>query len=606
MLKRGIGLGLLCITGHAFSANIVVTTTEDVVKADDQCSLREAIEYVNKGMPEAGLNGCGGKESTAIIELKGKEEYLLKREIPIAQTVAIKSVYDTNVTDTENKAGLLNAVIKASGNHRLFNIKKVIIPTGDSKKDEANKDTKIIVNLSELTLQGCGANLCEKTGGLIYNNEQLTITHSRLLNGTAEQGGAIYNAGIPDIKNYNWSSVNIVSSFIKGNKATQGGVIYSEAPQFAVSKSVIRDNETTNTNGSLFEAKAPFSEEVSKGLVFEKEFRGIFNSTIFNNKGYVIKVLDDMQVNNITMILNSMGLIVNAPNKKAYVANSILAKNGSQDCKIVAGGEANRITNNLYSVGCAGTGAQALGETQLIAGASTEGKCDLSSKGILCPYNPAEESVISYFKPRLLESYRTIADSPIVNKGPANSELLSCLVEDQRNKQRLADRSLCDRGAIELTVDTSNTSTVGEDIIYGQTAKFSIADQLQDGELVTPAQCTALFGKPTDGTAWKPGCLKIVQTNTPSKGTLNITQDGDITYVPNGNWHGSDEFQIKVVTSTTYFNDNTEPYIAITSRVVQDPPNTFEDKQVKTSGGAAGIIALLTLFGLIGLRRTKK
>ena len=76
MLKRGIGLGLLCITGQAFSANITVTTTDDIVKADNQCSLREAVEYVNQGMPEAGYNGCGGgKEVTAKIILQGNKEY---------------------------------------------------------------------------------------------------------------------------------------------------------------------------------------------------------------------------------------------------------------------------------------------------------------------------------------------------------------------------------------------------------------------------------------------------------------------------------------------------------------------------------------------------
>ena len=75
MLKRGISLGLLCITGHAYSANITVNTTEDVVKADAQCSLREAITYINQGMPEAGYNGCGGKDASSIIELVGKSEY---------------------------------------------------------------------------------------------------------------------------------------------------------------------------------------------------------------------------------------------------------------------------------------------------------------------------------------------------------------------------------------------------------------------------------------------------------------------------------------------------------------------------------------------------
>lgn len=43
MLKQSIGVGMLCLAGHAYSANISVTTTEDVVKDDQECSLREAV-----------------------------------------------------------------------------------------------------------------------------------------------------------------------------------------------------------------------------------------------------------------------------------------------------------------------------------------------------------------------------------------------------------------------------------------------------------------------------------------------------------------------------------------------------------------------------------
>ena len=51
MLKRGIGVGLLFVAGHAYSAGeIIVNTTADEVKNDNLCSLREAIEYINQGM----------------------------------------------------------------------------------------------------------------------------------------------------------------------------------------------------------------------------------------------------------------------------------------------------------------------------------------------------------------------------------------------------------------------------------------------------------------------------------------------------------------------------------------------------------------------------
>ncbi len=61
MLKKSIGVATLLVASHAYSDNIKVTITEDIVKNDTECSLREAIDYINQGMPEAGYYGCGGK-----------------------------------------------------------------------------------------------------------------------------------------------------------------------------------------------------------------------------------------------------------------------------------------------------------------------------------------------------------------------------------------------------------------------------------------------------------------------------------------------------------------------------------------------------------------
>ncbi|MDR6187060.1 CSLREA domain-containing protein [Acinetobacter baylyi] len=83
MLKRGLGIGLLCIAGHAYCDNITVNTTTDDVKDDNLCSLREAVEYVNQGMPEAGYNGCGGKGANPVISLEQNKTYELKNKIEI-------------------------------------------------------------------------------------------------------------------------------------------------------------------------------------------------------------------------------------------------------------------------------------------------------------------------------------------------------------------------------------------------------------------------------------------------------------------------------------------------------------------------------------------
>lgn len=597
MLKQGMALLLLCVTGQAFCADLVVTTTEDVVKADSECSLREAIEYINKGLPEAGYNGCGGKDSSNIIFLQEKE-YKLNSQITISKDLTIKTQYDTAPTD--NVYGKHNAVIKMAGTDRIFNIDRKANLAAPIPEDE---DRLISVSLSEVTLKGCDAANCKDQGGLIYNKESLSIEYGQLLNGKARLGGAIYNV-VPDITKM--GSVIIENSLIQGNKANNGAVVYGDLPQYSVLKSVIRDNEATDANGALFDAAQGFTPEQSAALGIGF-LRGLQNATIFNNKGYVIRVMDSVMLNNVTMLFNSKGLLFDAPNGFGAVVNSILAKNGSADCTFNSAKGNAVLTNNLYSIGCEGIQSQALGNANLIAGSTTEGQCDISSDGLLCPFKEYDGFTLGYFRPRLLVSYKTLDDSMIVNQGPnQTSSLLECANTDQRSKSRPANKELCDRGAVELLVDRTAINQVGDDILYGEKAKMSIADQLADGELITPTQCQALFGNPTQGTEWQPGCMKIVQTNTVSKGTLTMNQEGEMVYTPNGNWHGADEFKILVVTSTTRFSDSLNPYIEIPAKIVQDPPNDFQDYKVKTSGGAVGLGGLIMLLGLIGLRRWKQ
>ena len=76
MLKKSLGIALLCIMGQAYSAEIVVTTTEDIVRDDKECSLREAVQYINQGMDKPYM-GCGDKTPISIITLKEKEIYKL-------------------------------------------------------------------------------------------------------------------------------------------------------------------------------------------------------------------------------------------------------------------------------------------------------------------------------------------------------------------------------------------------------------------------------------------------------------------------------------------------------------------------------------------------
>lgn len=633
MLKRGIVFGLLCIAGHAYSADITVTTTEDVDTSE--CSLRHAIQYVNLGKPESGYMGCGGKDSSSTIILKGNTTYKLKSQVYIMKDVRIQSLYENTSLSTSPVLGRNNAIIQMTGKDRLFYIdrktKDPTIPASVWDKIEIDKesasgatdgssDTDSIrtIDFYEVSLQGCGQDNCASAkqndvnyasgkGGIIYNKEIIRIQYSRLEKGFAQQGGAIYNAGLyAENKPLSW--VAFVNSVALNNQASQGAVIYSDIPQFLISQSVIRDNVVKDSSSAIFDIKESFDEERSKNLVNESLRRGILNSTIFNNTGHIAKILDVMRVNNTTMLKNTAGLIINAPYKLAYISNSILAQNGKADCEFIAGNVADNISNNLYSVGCAGTQSTALGNTTLIAGKDIEGECDLNSDGILCPFKTNESTSLGYFKPRLLDSYTHLSDSPIVNRGPAiNSKMATCESYDQRGRTRIDTSTSCDRGAIELVVDTSSSALIGQDIFYGQTAKMTVADQLGDGTLLPAEKCQALLGNNLTGKPWQAGCMRVVQDpSVPvSKGTTTISPDGSVTYVPNGNWHGSDEFHILVISTTKRFNDEETPYLSIPVHIVQAPPNTFENKSVKTSGGSIGVGVLIILVGLLGLRRSK-
>ncbi len=634
MLKQGIILGLLCVAGHAYSGNIVVTTTDDNDSESTKCSLRHAIEYVNQGMPETAYKGCGGSDATNVIQLTGNSTYTLNKEILITKDVTVKTTYDTTTTSTNTILGQNNAIIKMAGTDRLFTIdRKGIDPTVSTTADasssstssattDSSANTNISVMFSEVSFQGCGQGNCvandqttdsagiSKTGkgGLIYNKETLSIQYAQIQGGYAAQGGVVYNAG-QYLVNTALSSVSITNSLIQKNQATQGAIIFSEIPQYAVSTSVIRDNTVTDATSALFDVGATYDQTTSNNMSASGITRGVWNATIFNNTGHVAKVVDALWLNNVTVVGNTAGVLVNAPYNNGYVINSILVQNGSADCEVQSTGlSADNLANNLYSAGCAGTQGTALGTTKLFAGTTIEGACDINSDGILCPFSTYPSYLLGYFRPRLIATYSKISDSPIVNQGPnpANTNLKACQSADQRGKSRPVNSpQLCDRGAIELIVDSSSITTVGQDITYGQTASFTISDQLSDGDLLTPTQCQSLYGDNPTGQVWQPGCAKIVQTNTESKGTTTVNQDGTIKYVPNGNWHGADEFDLQVISTTTRFNDSKSPYITIPVNIVQAPTNDFENKSVKTSGGAIGIGALGILLGLVGLRRYK-
>ncbi|WP_151814007.1 rhombotarget A [Acinetobacter junii] len=625
MFKRTLACALFAITGHVYAADIQVTTLVDEDKDDTVCSLREAVFFLNnraKKEYENGYHGCGNKDASSIILLQRDKEYSLNTslELKVGMTITTATSGDFN----DNKKGANNATLKMVGSDRIF-----FINDGSVEKE------LILVNLNELNLKGTATKLND--GGLIYNREALNIQYSRLTSGNATRGGGIYNAGILSDTEKTAGIVRIGNSILEGNKADKGAVIYSEMPRYLVFQSVIRDNQGTSAiDGAILFVQTGFRDETT-GVALQSRFAGINNTTIFQNKGgYVANIREGMIVNNITMIKNAAGLYLQAPKwtsktttgettteekfPSAFVSNSIIVDNGTTNC-VTSSDDESVVQSTLTTSDC---NLHAPAERpnfmwdknnlkhKLIAGDSVEKDiCDAPpADGLLCPFTTPKDQLVGFFKPRLLSSYSTLSDSLIVNKGRIYSDgssigLASCELIDQRGKNRSGYDELCDLGAIELVINRSEVPIAGQDILYGQIAKFNISESLLDGELLDSASCERILGKRSDGQTWQPGCLEVQQTLTPSKGKLTIDQFGNVVYTPNSNWHGADKFNLRIITTTTRFNDVSNYYITIPTTIVQDPPNNFESKTVNVSGGSLGLTSILMLLGLIGFRRFK-
>ncbi|WP_080649426.1 rhombotarget A [Acinetobacter pittii] len=616
MLKRSIAFALLAIAGHAYSADIQVTTTTDEDVDNKVCSLREAIQFLkyrassNAADVEKyanGYNGCGNKDASSNIILQRDKEYTLNKSIVITVPVAISTAKNDSTLVEEGAPNSHNATIKMVGTDQLFRI-------DDGSVEKASFSVLFV----DVNLKGAGSKsvIPQGNGGLIYNHEQLVIQNSRLMDGYATNGGAIYNAGNLSNTPKTAGSVTIINSLMQNNKASQGGILYTDMPLYYVTQSVVRDNEVTAADGALFHAATKFADESTGGYLTSRII-GLSNSTIFHNKGsFIANVRDGMVINNITLIKNVGGLYFDAPQGKASVSNSILVGN-TTNCKVSAT-DKTIVQSNLVTTECNRNASAELpnilypASEKLIAGNADEGTCDVPpADGLLCPYSTPSNSFLGFFKPRVLDKYTSLSQSLLINKGRLYSDgtsvgLASCEKQDQRGKNRSGYDELCDLGAIELITNRDDISTHGQDIKYGEIAKFNIADVVSDGELVSPQTCEKMFGKRTDGQAWQSGCMKIIQTSTPSKGTLSIDAQGNLTYVPNGNWHGADVFNLLVVTTTTRFNNAADVYLTIPVQIVQDPPSGIEDKSVSAGGGGSvGGGLVFGLFGLIALRRLK-
>jgi len=622
MLKKSLGIALLCIMGQAYSAEIVVTTTEDIVRDDKECSLREAVQYINQGMDKPYL-GCGDDKPVPVIKLKEKEIYKLNSPLQIIRSMYIHTTYEKKMGDNLED-GLSNATIRIMDNlpantlGGIFNIA--------NSETVSEKNQTVSVRLREVTLEGCGAISCKVSkGGLIYNQGKLTLEYVKLHRGMANDGGAIYIAGINKTDQTKNGSLTVQNSLLENNTANEGGAIYNELPNFHIRQSVISKNTTTATSSrsSNIYTEDVLSNEETDVLVLPQS--SIYSSTLYGNTGAAVTILDAIAINNTTIINNSIGVKFDVVNKPGYLANSIVLNNpGStsantdQNCQFSSEQVkmSSILQNNLVGNSC-GTGASIYANEILddaytvLAGDQLEGKCPnitTSANAILCPYFKNEKQFLGYFRPRILMTYTNLNTTPILNKGEQNTDKTKagCVGYDQRGKSPFGK---CDRGAIEIQ-DSRDTSLVGQDLLIGklnnQVARISIIEALGDSDLLPKEKCKEVVLDHPQGEEWQDGCLLIEQqAHVSSKGTVSLDLDGNLVYTPRNPKAGADLFTIRVVTTMNRFDSNAA-YLPIRVNIVMEAENNMKSDKVKTSGGATSIFWLVLLMGGLTWRKLKK
>jgi CSLREA domain-containing protein len=208
-----------------YAASITVTTTDDELNADGDCSLREAIQAANT---DTAIDACpAGSGLDTIIVPAGT--YLLS--ISVFEDAP---EYDNQQGDldigsdvTIEGDGAATTIIDGAGLDRQTGGARVLqIITGQ-------------VYVSGVTIR----NGFDDGGGGIANNGALTLTNSTIADNSAGIGGGIANSG----------TLAIFDSTISSNSSTGwgGGIHNGSDGTLTIAGSMIADNHATQFGGAI-------------------------------------------------------------------------------------------------------------------------------------------------------------------------------------------------------------------------------------------------------------------------------------------------------------------------------------------------------------------
>lgn len=452
-------------------------------------------------------------------------------------------------------------------------------------------------------------------GGVIFNDENLTLSDVWIEGGQATWGGAVFVSAV--------GSAAVELTDLQSNTADHGAALHAEVNSVHLDMSLLHLNTVSNPagGGAVF--------EIASGTVLPTATASrVTNSTISGNNGLALSLVEGSYVN-VSTIVDNAGGGVDFNGLDARVYNSILAGNtGGADCQNLPSSPV--MSNNLVLApgSCPTSGNQSIdgvagGAGQLMA-TLVDGKCG-SAFGILCPLADQGGATFVHL-PRVLLSYASdllgIGASPVINKGftGTSSQIVSsCPNTDQRGEVRPA--GYCDIGAAEFQdLRTGAMELNGDSIRYGQTFTGQLDADLKDEELLPAAECPPAISLVVPAAApWYPpsslapdstrvvpdsyrpdvpGCPWLERAA--ARGAVTFEADGSYTYKPYSDFHGFDVFDFRVVSTLSRMNDLPADRSRVGRiRVIVEPAADMVSSKV---GGGLDAFLLMGIV-LLGLKR---
>jgi CSLREA domain-containing protein len=248
---------LLTSTPPARAAGLTVTTLDDELNADGDCSLREAIQAANT---DTAVDACPPGSGVDSIS------------VPTGTITLSSQLPAVSSTLTITGSGAANTILQANANPNTATYRILEVTSSGN------------LTLEGMTMRhGVCNGSCSGLGGAIYNLGPLTVTNSTLSNNSAANyGGAIYNL----------RPLTVINSTFSGNSAGANGGGISSSGTLTVTNSTFSGNSAgangggISSLGTLTVTNSTFSGNSATydgGAILNEDSATVINSTFFSN-----------------------------------------------------------------------------------------------------------------------------------------------------------------------------------------------------------------------------------------------------------------------------------------------------------------------------------